>query len=64
MSDKSGITAAITAALAAYVEEEEAALLAAIPLRRPQVTVSLWGSSGREEMMRMRLLWQLRIVPR
>jgi hypothetical protein len=65
MMDKDGgkITAAIMAAVSAYMEEEEMAReLMAIPQRRPVPVISLWHVSGREEMMRMRQLWQRRIV--
>ena len=63
MKDERGLMAAITAAIDAYIEQE-AALLEEIPLVRPQMATSLWGSSGREEIMRMRGLWQRRIVSR
>lgn len=64
MKDKRGIIAAITAAVAAYMEEEEKALAPAMPQRGPVAVSGLWGSSGREEIMLMRRLWQRRIVSR
>ena len=60
--DKGKITAAIMAAVNAYIEEETAYAMIAAPQRRPVPVISLWHVSGREEMMRMRQLWQRRIV--
>ncbi|MDO8491832.1 MAG: hypothetical protein Q7T04_07455 [Dehalococcoidia bacterium] len=62
MKDSKGITAAISAAVAAYLEEEQAAQGAAAPAQAVPA-LNLWGSFGRQEIMRMRMLWQLRIVP-
>ena len=60
--DRGKITAAIMAAVNAYMEEEEMArAMMAMPQRRPVPAISLWHVSGREEMMRMRQLWQRRI---
>jgi len=59
--DRGKITAAIMAAVNAYMEEEMAREMMAIPQRRPVPAISLWHVSGREEMMRMRQLWQRRI---
>lgn len=60
--DRHKITAAIMAAVNAYLEEEATVTVAAaVPLRRPTTIISLWHISGREEMMRMRQLWQRRI---
>jgi len=64
LKDKRGIIAAITTAVAAYVEEEEKALAPAMPQRRPVAVSRLWSSYGREEIMLMRRLWQRRIVSR
>ncbi len=63
MESKKRPIAAITAAVAAYIEEEKC-LKPAIIQRRPVILPSLWSSYGREEIMRMRMLWQRRIVPR
>jgi hypothetical protein len=61
--DRGKIAAAIMAAVNAYIEEEEMAReTIAVPQRRPIPVISLWHVSGREEMMRMRQLWQRRIV--
>jgi len=59
--DRGKITAAIMAAVNAYMEEEMARQMMAVPQRRPAPVISLWHVSGREEMMRMRQLWQRRI---
>jgi hypothetical protein len=63
LKNKKGLIAAITAAVASYIEEEKA-LRPAIIQRRPVAVSSSWSSSGREEIMRMRMLWQRRIVTR
>jgi hypothetical protein len=62
--DRSKILAAVMAGVNAYLEEEASIALAkALPIRKqPPVAISLWHASGREEMMRMRTLWQRRIV--
>ena len=62
--NRKGNVIAITAAVAAYIEDEEKALRQAVTERRPVVVLNLWGASGREEIMRMRMLWQRRIVSR
>ena len=62
MKNKKGTIAAITAAMAAYMEEEDKALRPAMVQQRPLMVSSSWSSSGREEMMR--ILWQRRIVAR
>jgi hypothetical protein len=62
LENKKGTIAAITAAVAAYMEEEEKALRSAMPQRRPVMVSSSWSSSGCEEIMR--ILWQRRIVPK
>jgi hypothetical protein len=63
LKSKKGTIAAI-AAVAAFLEEEEKAQRLAMPLRRPVLVSNLWHISGREEIMRMRMLWQRRIVPK
>ncbi|MGB6873703.1 MAG: hypothetical protein WBE46_06165 [Dehalococcoidia bacterium] len=60
MKNKKGTIAAITAAVAAYMEEEEKALRPIMLQRRPVMVSSSWSSCVREEMMR--ILWQRRIV--
>jgi hypothetical protein len=62
LKNKKGTIAAITAAVAAYMEEEDKALRPVTVQQRPLVVSSSWSSSVREEMMR--ILWQRRIVAR
>ena len=62
MRNKKGTVAAITAAVAAYMGEEEKALRPAILQQRPLMVSGSWGSSGHDELMRV--LWQRGIVPR
>ena len=54
--------AAIVTAVAAYLQAEEQAWQAELSPERSGVAPSLWGSSGRAEIMQMRMLWQRRIV--
>jgi len=54
--------AAITAAVNAYLEEEARSRQAVALPRRHAATISMWRVSGRDEIMRMRTLWQRRIV--
>ena len=55
--------AATIAAVTAYMDEEARAR---VPVAPPRVMLRFnsWGASGREEIMRMRTLWQRRIVSR
>ena len=62
MKSERGTIAAITAAVAAYMKEEEKALRPAMLHQRPLMVSGSWGSSGHEEVMRM--LWQRGIVAR
>jgi len=64
LKSRKGTIAAITAAVAAYLEEEARAVMPTMPQPGPVAVISPWGSSGREEIMRMRMLWQRRIVSR
>jgi len=60
--DRGKIAAAIMSAVNAYMEEEQMAHEAlTMPQRKPALVLSMWHISGREEMMRMRQLWQRRI---
>ncbi|MGQ9545794.1 MAG: hypothetical protein ACUVTR_01320 [Dehalococcoidia bacterium] len=63
MRSRERIIAAISAAIAAYVEEEDAATVPRLPPKLIKASGS-WSSSGREQMMRMRLLWQRRVFPK
>ncbi|MCJ7810998.1 MAG: hypothetical protein MUP62_02195 [Dehalococcoidia bacterium] len=58
MEDNRGVTAAITAAVIAYLEEEERARLAVAPQPKPLAPISQWRVVGRREVMRPRALWQ------
>jgi hypothetical protein len=60
LKSKRGIITAITAAVAAYMEEERP-LAPIMPQQRPVVVSKLWSRFGREEIMLMRRLWQRRI---
>jgi len=60
LKNRKGTIAAITAAVAAYMEEEDKALRPVTVQQRPLMVSGLWGSSGHEEMMR--ILWQRGIV--
>jgi len=62
LKSKRGTIAAITAAVAAYIEEEEKALRPAMLQQRPVMVSGSWGSSGHEELIR--ILWQRGIVAR
>jgi hypothetical protein len=53
MDDKGAKMAAISAAIAVYLEEEQARLTA-LPQPRPPVPVSMWRMFGRWQAMRTR----------
>jgi len=55
------VVAAIGAAVTTYVREEEAAGQA-VRERAMRPAASAWSQSGRQEIMRNRQMWQLRIV--
>jgi hypothetical protein len=67
MADKQKRMAAVLAAVNLYLEQEAAALqeqqLVAIPEPR-DIIYNPWGQSGRQEMMAMRKLIQLRTFTR
>jgi hypothetical protein len=54
--------AAITAAVTAYLEEEDRARRAAAAKARPVAPVSLWRAFGRRDAMRPPTLWRRRVV--
>jgi hypothetical protein len=61
--------AAAMAAVSAYLQEEqqaayEAMALAAAPPKTPRIELNLWGQSGRQSMMQMRNLMQIRAFDR
>jgi len=62
LKNKKGTIAAITAAVAAYMEEEEKALRPAMLQRRPVMVSGSWSSYGREGIMQ--ILWQRGIAAR
>jgi len=62
MKDAKGATAAIGVAVAACLQEEQTAAQAQSQIRSAPAS-SAWSAFGRDEMMRMRTMWQLRIVP-
>jgi len=61
--DRAKIVAAIMGGVAAFMEEERASRESARE-KRPAPVLNLWSISGREEMMRMRSMWQRRMVCR
>ncbi|MFZ7125050.1 MAG: hypothetical protein ACOWWM_02710 [Desulfobacterales bacterium] len=67
MENPRKITAAATAVLA-YMQEEAAALQAGAPPEPPGLRTAprpnLWGMSGRQEIMQMGTLMQLRALQR
>ena len=58
MSDEAGVMAAIMVAIDQIMEEEAQAL--AMP-PRPRYEPSFWKYAGLEEIMSMRVLWQMRL---
>jgi len=56
MDDKGAVVAAVSAAIAAYLEDEERARLAALSPPKPPAPVSMWRVLGRWEAMRVRPL--------
>ena len=62
MKTKRGAIAAITAAVSAYIEEENKALRPVMLQQKPLMVSGSWGSTGHDEMMR--ILWQRKIVAR
>ncbi len=58
--ENKGLVPAITAAVTAYMNIEKEAV-AGVSLRKGQAPANIWGIMGRQELMEMRRLWQLRI---
>ena len=58
------IVAAITGGVAAFMEEEQRGSQQSAREKTPAATVNLWPVWGREEIMRMRSMWQRRMVCR
>ncbi|GAB4331026.1 MAG: hypothetical protein Kow0099_02070 [Candidatus Abyssubacteria bacterium] len=57
------LVAAIGAGVSAYIQAQQASERP-VRERPPQPGIDLWRQSGRQEIMRHRQMWQLRIVPR
>ena len=56
------IIAAILAGVAAFIDEEQISQTTAPSRQRPAIAFNHWSMSGREELMRMRAMWQRRIT--
>lgn len=56
--------AAAIAAVNAYLREEEERALNQTPELEPQPTLNVWAHSGRQDMMNMRRMLQLRAFGR
>ncbi|HEX7534976.1 MAG TPA: hypothetical protein VF343_06940 [Syntrophales bacterium] len=58
------VMAAISAAIGAYLGEEGAALAApaaeAAPSAAPYASINIWALSGRQDVMFIRRMWQMR----
>ena len=55
------LVAAIGTAVTSYLMEEEAERAAHMHAEYPEASV--WSQSGRQDIMRNRQMWQMRIVP-
>ena len=66
MAKKSKKMAAALAAVSLYLQQEQAAqeMQAASQQQAPGIQTSMWGHSGRQEMMAMRRLIQMRTFTR
>ena len=60
--EKGKVVAAIIAGVTAFIAQEESERQALAKKRRPTLAISLWAALGREEIMRMRTMWQRRMV--
>lgn len=61
--DRKKTIAAILAGVNAFItEEEERSLAITEKFKKPAPQMKIWPILGREEMMRMRTIWQRRIV--
>ena len=60
MKQKTGVVAAITTAVTAYLEQEQQAKIATVS---PKLAfeVSPWRLFGRQELMRARIQWRRRV---
>jgi len=58
---KEKITAAVMGGVNAYIKsEEEGFALSILKGRRSGLTSSSWGMNGRQEMMQVKRMWQMR----
>jgi hypothetical protein len=60
--DQQKVVAAIVAGVSAYLDEEAGARESSAQRARPAPLFNLWSLAGRQEIMRMRTLWQRRIA--
>ncbi|UCD56897.1 MAG: hypothetical protein JSV16_13905 [Candidatus Hydrogenedentota bacterium] len=58
------VVAAISAGVTSYIQAQKAAERAARTRLAVRTTADLWSQSGRQQIMRNREMWQLRIVPK
>ena len=57
------VVAAISMAVTSYIRDEKAA--EAVAQKRPaHPAANVWGQTGRQEIMRNRQMWQMRIISR
>ena len=60
--DQQKVVAAIVAGVSAYLDEEARARESAARRTRQAPLLNLWSLAGRQEIMRMRTLWQRRMA--
>ena len=60
--DRGKLVAAIVAGVSAYLSEEATGREAPARPATPRPVLNLWSLSGRQEVMRMRTLWQRRMA--
>jgi hypothetical protein len=70
MTEKEKLMAAALAGVAAFMQQEEEALhqqlaaMTAPPPEKPASELNLWGHSGRQSMMQLRQMMQLKALHR
>ncbi|MBE0480209.1 MAG: hypothetical protein IBX68_04440 [Dehalococcoidia bacterium] len=60
-ADKKKVIAAIISGVSSFMQEEQV-IQAELPRRQAARVTSVWSLLGREELMRMRTMWQRRLV--
>jgi len=60
--DQQKVVAAIVAGVSAYLDEEAGTREPAARRPRQAPSLNLWSLAGRQEIMRMRTLWQRRMA--